>query len=323
MKAKFIFTAVVLFCITNYILPQNNSNNIIRKKYTGLFNNAAEAYLLNINRPFIEIETDIPEMNRYSISIYPIAGDGYYDLPVYGKYSVTNNLSLIGSVDLFTTSYNIAGKKFTGFGDIYAGATYRFQNSDMFSHFIQSAVKFPTASFKGQIGSGKFDFHFGAGQSFAYNNFLNDFTAGISLLKPADFPSSGSVKLPTGVLRILDSLTSGYDSSIEPQLNLSVSPTYYFNDNFCIEGGAAFSRNMKLNYNTFNVYGDLAYTFGKYELFSGLSYSDYRQINYNESEIYAGAAYYLTDKISFRLQSSFGIHNNTASYLSGEIDLGN
>lgn len=318
---KIFFTALILFCITNYSLPQNNADNIIRKKFIGLFNNTAEAYLLNINRPYIEIETDIPEEKRYSLNIYPFAGDGYFDIPVNGKYSVSNNLCLLGSIDLFTTSYNIAGKKFTGFGDIYAGAIYRFQNSEMFSHFVQSAVKIPTASFNGQIGSGKFDFHFGLGQSLAVNNFLNDFTAGISLLKPAGLPSK--IKLPPGVLHILDSLMSGYGSSAETQLNLSVSPVYYFTDDFCVEGGAAFSRNMKLNYNTLNVYSDLDYTFGKYELFSGISYSDYRQINYNESEIYAGAAYNVSDKISFRLQSSIGIHNNTSSFLSGEIEIGN
>lgn len=323
MKTKIILSILFLVLSTNCSVSQNNPDNEIRKKLNGFLKNAAEAYLLGINRPYIEIETEIPEINKYFLNFYPSAGSGYVDLPVYGQYSVGKNLCLLGSIDIYTTSYNIAGKKFTGFGDMYAGLSYRFQNSEMFSNFIQSTVKIPSASFKDQMGSGKFDLHFGFGQSFASGNWLNDLTAGLSILNSADFPSSRTGKIPPAIIHVIDSLKSSYDHSAEPQLNISVSPSYYLNDDLCLEGAASFSRNMKLNYNSLYLSGDLDYTFSKYEIFSGLSFSDYRQINYDESEIFAGAAYNVSDKISFRLQSSLGIHNSTGYFVFGEINLGN
>ncbi len=301
-----------------YSQKEITSNNAIR-----LLDNLAAAYQLNFNRPYVEIETEIPKAGKYSVSIYPAFGGGYSDLPVYFQYGLSNKLSLIGCLDFYTTSYSLTGEKFNGFGDAYTGISYEFQKSKIFQHFIQPTVKIPTAGFEDHMGTGKFDFDIGAGQAFVYKNIYNDLTADINFLQSADYPGINSEYLPSKIRHVIDSLKKTVVTGIEPQLNISVSPTYYFTDQLCLEGGAVFSRNTSLNFNLSYYSGDLDYTYKKFEVYSGITFYHYYPVNYDLSELNESVTYNMSDKVSFGLTASIGIHNYTGFLLSSEIDFAN
>jgi predicted small secreted protein len=314
---------IILFVIAGMVNSAVSQKEITGNNAVRLLNNVPVAYQLNVNRPYIEIETEIPKRNRYSVSIYPSGGEGYSDFPVYAQFGLSKKLCMLGSIDVYTTSYSLTGNKFNGLGDAYIGLSYEFQKSKVLKNFIQPTVKIPTASFSDHMGTGKFDFDLGLGQSLVYNEFYNDLTVDMNFLNPVDYPDINSGAIPHGLYHVLDSLKNSIDNGVEPVLNLSVSPTYYFTDNLCIEGGATFTRNTKLNFNLSYFSGDLDYTFKKFEVYSGITFYHYYPVNYDLSELNESVTYNMSDKISFGLSASIGIHNYTGVLLSSEIDFAN
>lgn len=316
---KIFFTLIFLLCLKSGI-----SQTIITEHeiYSHL-NNIAKAYLLNANRPYIEIETDIPEKNKYSLSWYPALGQDYVTLPVYGKYGLTDDLTLTGFMDFYTTAYSLTGKTSKGFGDIYAGVVYRFQESELFEHFIQPTVKFPTASGSSGVGTGKFDFDLGISQFFETEKVYYTITCDMDFVHKADFPSSQQRHSRINV-QIPDSLKSQFDYSYEPVLSTAVDPGYYITKDLLLEGGLYFQRNTKLNFNFFLGYADMNYTFlKKFEVYGGLSFSYYKQVNYDYNEAYLGFNYNPSDNLTFGVSSFSSINRSSSIFVNLEMDVSN
>jgi hypothetical protein len=315
---KIFLTSAYLFLFVSFSFAQNPSKN---HNIYGLFNLTAKSYLLNAPRPYVEIETDIPQKNKFTINSYPSLGEGYLSLPLYGLYGISEKLSLTGCIYFYNTAYSLAGVKTTGFGDCYAGIVYKIQESDIMSNFLQPTVKFPTASSSKGLGTGKFDFDLGASQSLAYKNLAYTLTADINFMGKLDFPPSKSPYLPPKISEFLDSVKNNYNYSYEQNLNISLDPTYNITDDLIIEAGSFFSRNMKLNFNYVNLYSDVGYTFFKtVQVYAGVNYLNYPQVNYNSSNMYVGAYYYPSDKVTLGISNSSGLDHKGDNSLNCEID---
>ncbi|MBS1517891.1 MAG: hypothetical protein JSS91_07375 [Bacteroidetes bacterium] len=292
--------------------------SVNNKKFIGFYNNLAESYLLNINRPFIEIQTSSPGKGGYEINLYPTAGEGYYDVPLISNTGISDRLSVVSQISLYTTAYNLLGNKTNGFGDIYLGLLLNVQSSEKFNHFIQPGIKIPTSGNK--TGSGKVDFHLGASESFETEKFYNTITLNFSLLGRADFPEKSNRKLPVSIINTIDSLKGTYDYSYEPALDLEINPTYYLNDRIQLESGVSYNRNMKYDFSSLSLFGDVIYNFSnKFYVYPGADYFKYDKIDYYQTSLYAGAGYNFTDNLSADISVSDDINHSSKPYFYTQL----
>ncbi len=321
-KICFLFLLFLLLnpSITKSQNNNNNNNPFINRQLINLINNTGEAYLLSANRPYVEMETTQPGKGKAEFNSYPSGGGGYVDIPFYVNYGIGKRISVLGSIDLFTTGYSFVGNKFNGIGDSYAGILYQFQKSKILENFVQGVIKIPTASVSNHIGTGKVDYHLGLCQSFTTNKFLYTLTGDFELLGKLNFPSPNSGVYPPVVTKALDSLEKQYDYSFEQQLDLDFEPSYYITSSLNLEAGATFSRNMKLNFNATGFYSDLNYYFtDKVYGYSGADFTQYFPVKYNYSDFYAGAGYDPNDNLELELNLSISLKNSSSYYLSTTI----
>jgi len=319
---KTIQVAIALALLSSSLSAQNP---VDRHRILFLLNNVAEAYLLNATRPYIEIETDLPTKNKYVIDLYPSGGDGYADLPAYAQFGLTDRLSLVGSVHFYNTAYSLTGTKSTGLGDSYVGVSYNVQKSDLMQNYLQMSVKIPTADQTvPNLGTGKFDYDIGVGQSLTYKKFSYDLSGDVDFMKRADFPPINLNTLPKPVVDGINILRKNFQYEYEQQLTLVMEPTYEFTDALKIEGGIAGISNLKLNFSTGFYYGDLNYSFtSKLDAYVGGSQSSFQHVHFRETSVLAGIDYTFSDQFSINVEASVGVGNFTGHSYIADVTISN
>jgi outer membrane putative beta-barrel porin/alpha-amylase len=275
--------ALFLLLVTNLSHCQIRPD--IHKILTELGNNA-QAYFLSANRPSYGVSAYTTPKHKLDIDISLSTNDEILELPVSISYGVSKNTEVFTGISLYTRTYDFLGNKIGGMGDANIGVKYKFQESDFFSHAVQMLVKLPTASSKSELGTGYADFHFGVAQGFSYENWGYDLSFELNFLKRRNFPT---VRVPPELQRSIDSLKNNYNYKYEPEFVFTVGPSVDISDRIGVYGGVSFSRNMKLDFNT--------------------------------SEVYTGLGYELSDKTAIGIGASFGIKNASKWILSVALNL--
>ena len=102
---------------------------------------------------------------------------------------------------------------------------------------------------------------------------LDDLSFQISFLHRKRFNAS-NLKIPVLLQESIDSIKNIYNYKYEPELNISISPSYGFNENLYMYTGIDFTRNTKLDYNSSDVFFGIGYSFSdKFSLSIGSSIS--------------------------------------------------
>ncbi len=242
------------------------------KKILDELGNSARAYLLSANRPSYGVSSFTTPKNKVSIDIGAAFNSDFFEIPVSLSYGLSDKVEVSTGISFYSQSYNFAGEKIGGIGDVGLGIKYKFQESDYFEHSIQLVVKIPTASAEKELGTGKADFHLGIAQGFYYKNFSYDFSAELNFLKRRDFPDLR--KIPKLLQPAIDSIKKIYNYKYEHELVLSFSPGYNMSENSVAYTGISFSRNFRLDYNSLQVFGGLGYSFSEHvSVSAGASYS--------------------------------------------------
>jgi hypothetical protein len=254
--------ALVLFVFINLFSVKSNSQTYIKQLLDEL-GYTARSYLLAANRPGYGVSTYITPKNKVGFGIYTSFSDDLISVPFSFSYGVFKNMEFFTGIDLYTQSYNFAGSKVSGVGDAHLGIKYRFQHSKLFEHAFQTVFKLPTARYSDELGTGYVDFHFGFAQTFSYINFANDLSFQFSLLHRKRFNGT-SRRLPVLLQEAIDSIKNVYNYKYEPEISISITPSYSFNENIYIYTGIDLSRNMKLDYNSSDVFFGIGYAFSEY-----------------------------------------------------------
>ncbi len=255
---KIILIAVLLLSSLMEPLSQN------RKKVKGLidlYGQTAYSYFLSANRPGFGVDAYTMQKGKYSVSLGVSYSEETLEIPLSLNYGVTNKLEVFAGIYPYTESYNFAGSKIRGFGDSYIGVKYAFQESEYFSHAIQSVIKLPTASSQTELGTGKVDIFLGIAQGFYTGNFGYDVSLELNFLQRRDIPSQR--KYITFTQSAIDSINSLYNYRFEPEFIISLGPSYQFSDKVSMYAGGSFSRNTRLNYNSTSVYSGLGFMITK------------------------------------------------------------
>jgi len=255
----------------SYSAESNAQGRISVKKVLDEFGNTARAYLLSANRPSYGVSSFTTPKNNVSIDIGAAFNDEFIEVPFSLSYGLTDKVELQTEISVYTQSYNFSGEKIDGVGDAKIGFKYKFQESDYFEHAFQLIIKLPIASAETQLGTGKFDFHFGIAQGFYYKNFSYDISAELNFLKRRDFPDLK--KVPKLLQPAIDSIKNLYDYQYEREMAFSFSPAYNMSDNSVVYTGISFSRNFKLDYNSLQIYGGFGCSISqKVSVSAGASY---------------------------------------------------
>ena len=256
MKTKNFLYFVLLLLIGScsvYSQKHPRFQNLLNEFGIGTY-----SYLLTANRPVYSVETDMVDKSKLELNTGFDAGSGTFDAPVSINYGAGKNTELFAGIDLFSQSYDFTQKKISGVGDANVGLKYRFQHSNKFSHVFQVLVKLPTASKDSELGTGKTDFHFGLAQAYTSNVFCYDLSLELNMLHRRDFPDAR--KYPPAIQQKIDSLKSHYDYQYEPEVVLSIGPSFNISKNVLLYSGFSFDRNTKLDYNSELVYGGFAWS---------------------------------------------------------------
>jgi hypothetical protein len=221
-----------------------------------LYGTTAHSYLLSATRPSVSVSPYTSGKHSSSIDISLSYGEEIFDIPVSYTYGISDKLDVFAELTPLAQTYNFRGGKVTGFGDIIAGLRYQFQNSNYFAHAIQGAFKIPTANEKNELGTGLVDLYFGIAQGFSYKKFGYEVSAEMNFLKRRNLPQTkfNNVQI---IKQVIDSINAVYDFKYEPELVISGGPSYDFSERFSVFTGAAFSRNIKLDYNTLSLYSGI------------------------------------------------------------------
>lgn len=286
MKGNFIFILALSFVML--LFCDSFAQNSLRKRIFDASRDAAYNYLMNANRPAPDFSSDIIEKNNIAVDFSGYTDGNYPGVSLTGTYGVTDCFNVIANMDLFTTNYNLSGTKFTGVGDLLVSLRYAPGEGKVFSHYIETSVKIPTAKSDDQLGTGKFDYYLGIIENYSKGNLSVDIAANIDLLGRPDFPAANK-KLSAVVQQAIDSAKSLYDFKFQTGYSLSLYPTYSINDIWSVSTGIDFSRDMKFNFNSATFYMGLAYNF--------------------------------SDKISFSAGSDFNIINSSDYTLSGDLSI--
>ncbi len=249
-NTKIIITLILLLLLADNLSSQDGGRI---KRLLDLYGRTAYSYFLSANRPGFGVDAYLTDKGKFFVSTGVSYGDDCIDIPLGISYGISNRMEVSAGISPFTQAYSFAGIKAGGVGDSYLGMKFRIQESEMFAHAFQTVVKIPTAGKQEEIGTGKFDFHFGAAESFYYNKFGYDLGLELNFLQRRDLPTSR--KYITYFQNAIDSIESAYDYRFEPELVVSLGPSYQFTERFSVYTGFSFSRNFKLDYNTSGLYG--------------------------------------------------------------------
>jgi hypothetical protein len=245
----------------------------------------AYSYFLYANRPGFGVDAYFTDKSETFLSTGLYYSDGRFEIPLSISYGITDKLEVSAGISPFTQEYTFSGSKSSGLGDSYLGVKYRIQESEYFTHAIQTTIKIPTGSEQKEIGTGKFDFHFGAAQLFYYENLGFDLGLELNFLQRRDYPTNR--KFQPYFQNAIDSIASAYDYSFEPEFVASGGPTFQFSDAFFVYTGYSFTRNFKLDFSSNMLYGGI-----------GLSTSD-------NTGIGLGGSYSTDDLKSWSISSNF------------------
>lgn len=273
MKIKRVKFFLVILTPILLLTSQSHSQNQNRwiKRLIDIYGQTAYSYLLSANRPGFGVDAYINEKGKASLSAGVSFNNETFDIPVSLSYALTENIELSAGVSPYTQSYDFAGSKIRGFGDAFVSGKYVLPEAGNFSHALQFLVKLPTASAQKELGTGNYDFHFGAAQSFYYESFGYDLSLELNLLKRKDKPTQK--KYIAVIQNLIDSVNSLYDYSYEPEIVISGGPSLSLGQKFSVYSGFSFSRNMRLNYNSSQIYGGFGVSVSKVlSLGAGASY---------------------------------------------------
>lgn len=278
---KKILTFSVLFFISGYCFGQNN----IRVQLTDTTHDAAYNFLLDANRPYPDVSSDMVSKGKVSTDIAFSFNQDYKELSVSGVYGVTDNINLIGTMSLLTSNYNLSGAKVSGIGDFLITSRFLLGSGRYFSHFAQGSVKIPIAKTSDQLGTGKLDYHLAFIENYFNKDFSCDLSFSFDALTSPDFPTAKT----TAIEKEIDSVKGRYTFTTQNNYTVALYPTYYVNDEFSISTGADFTRDM--------------------------------QLNYNSSTFYLGFGLTLSEKSLLSVGSSFNILNSATYYISADLSL--
>lgn len=256
---KFLKYIVVLSIAFSFTAENYSQNKINIRKILDLYGQGARTYFLAANRPSFGVSAYTNDKSEVQISTGISAGEDFLEIPFDISYGLTNRLELFGGINAYTQSYNFSGDKVTGVGDANIGLRYKLYESEYFSNAFQTIVKIPTASKSKELGTGKVDFHFGLGHSYASKYWGYDVSLEAGLLYRRDLPGTG-VNIPPILRNGIDSIKKSYNYTFEPEVGFSLGPSVYPTSKSFIYTGYAFSRNTRLNYNTSSVYGGVGYS---------------------------------------------------------------
>jgi len=264
MFKKLVLIAVVLEFTCNYASsqPRPYINQLVSQ-----INSSAVAYLIAANRPSYGISPYTTPKGYLYTGAGLYFNKDIYDIQFDIGYGVSNKVELSVGMTVFLKSYSFTGETINGLGDSYFGVKYKFHESNLFDHALQTVVKIPTASKTSELGTGKFDFYFGLAEGFGYKNFGYDLSIECNLLARRDFPS-GDKRIPLILRAAIDSLKKAYNYKYEPEIAFTFSPSYSISDNVYCYSGYSFTRNTRLNFNTSSVLGGVGFSIGEVMSFS-------------------------------------------------------
>lgn len=245
---KLVLILILLLFANQVSFSQNRIREII-----DLFGQTAYAYFLSASRPAYGVSAYVTEKGKLEISTGIAFNDEIFEVPFGLSYGLARNLELSTGISAYTQTYKFSGEKVGGVGDSYFAAKFKFQESENFIHAIQGLIKIPTASKEQQLGTGRADFYFGIAQAFYKKRFGYDLSVELNLLHRRDYPQTRQY-LPY-FENIIDSLKKAYNYNYETEFVVSGGPSYDISDNFSAYTGVSFSRNLKLDYNSTQIYG--------------------------------------------------------------------
>ncbi len=277
-----ILTFSVLFFISATCFAQNN----IRVPLTDTTHDAAFNFLLEANRPYPDVSSDMVAQGKFSTDIAASLNQDYKEFSVSGTYGLSSKINLTAMMTVLTSNYNLSNAKVNGIGDFLLTSRFSLGSSGYFSHYAQGSVKIPIAKTSDLLGTGKPDYHLGIVENFSNENLSCDLSASFDLLGRPDFPTSdGSVLQQTAVKRI-DSVKGNYNFTNQPNYTIALYPSFYVNNDLSISTGADFTRDMQLNYNSSTFYLGVGLTLSEKALLSvGSSFNILNSANYYFSAV--------------------------------------
>jgi hypothetical protein len=261
------------------------AQNPIRVPVTDTTHDAAYNFLLDANRPYPDVSSDMAAKGKFSTDMAFSFNQDYKEFSVSGTYGVTDNINLIGSMSLLTSNYNLSSAKVNGLGDFIITSRFLLGSRRYFSHFAQGSVKIPIAKTSDQLGTGKPDYHLAFIENYFNKNLSCDLSFSFDALTSPEFPTAKS----TAIEKEIDSVKGRYTITTQNNYTVALYPTYYVNDEFSLSTGADFTRDM--------------------------------QLNYNSSTFYLGLGLNLSEKTILNFGSSFNILNSASYYISADLSL--
>jgi hypothetical protein len=232
---------------------RRNIGNILSQ-----FGETPIAYLLSANRPSYYVEAYTAVENTWELDASIAVSKDIVETPLILGYGISDRFEIFTGIDVYNQSYNFNGKKIDGVGDANLGFKFKFQESHYFTHVFQALIKLPTASSKTQLGTGLADWHFGVAQAFYERSFGYELSLEFNLLNRRSLPSLTTGR-PVIIEQILEYLKKKYDYKFEPEFIFSFSPSLDLSRRFMIYTGIVFDRNMRLNYNTSQMFTGFGY----------------------------------------------------------------
>lgn len=283
MKIKLIF--LNLFFLFSFIAVNCFSQPNIRVQLTDSTHDAAYNFLLDANRPYPDLGSDMVSKGKFSADVSASLNEDYKEFSVSGTYGLNDQFNLTGTMVLLTSNYNTSGAKVNGIGDFLIASRFLIGSGEYFSHLVQGAVKIPIAKSGNQLGTGKLDYHLGFVENYSNENLSFDFSLSLDVLGTPDFSKTPATSIELSI----DSAKGNYTFTNQYNYTAALYPTYYFNDEFSLTTGADFTRDM--------------------------------QLNYNSSTFYLGLGLNLSPSAALSLGSSFNILNSASYYFSAGLSL--
>ncbi len=283
MKIKLIF--LNLFFLFSFIAVSCFSQPNVRVQLTDTTHDAAYNFLLDANRPYPDLGSDMVSKGKFSADFSASLNEDYKEFSVSGTYGLNDQFNLTGTMVLLTSNYNLSSAKVNGVGDFLIASRFLIGSGEYFSHLVQGAVKIPIAKSGNQLGTGKLDYHLGFVENYYNENFSCDLSASFDVLSTPDFPTAKT----TIIEKEIDSVKGRYTFTTQNNYSVAIYPTYYINDDFSLSTGADFTRDM--------------------------------QLNYNSSTFYLGFGLNLSPQALLSVGSSFNILNSAGYYLSADLSL--
>lgn len=274
---KFLIFPFIIFLSVN-CFSQNN----IRVQLTDTTHDAAFNFLLDANRPYPDISSDMVAQGKFSTDITASFNQDYKEFSVSGTYGLGRKINVTGVMTLLTSNYNLSNAKVNGIGDFLLTSRYLIGSGTNFSHYVQGSVKIPIASTTDEIGTGKADYHLGLVENYSDKNISCDLSASFDLLGTPDFPTSKT----TTIEKSIDSAKGNYTFTNQSNYTVAIYPTFLVNKEFSITTGADFTRDMQLNYNSSTFYLGFGLNLSESALLSlGSSFNILNSANYYVSAV--------------------------------------